>query len=160
MSGARTLVVLRHAHAGPGHGVPDAERELSERGIRDARSAARELSVPDHVICSTATRARQTWRLVGSRLSGQPDVTYESRVYTADPETLLDLVRSTGDDVQTLLLVGHNPTVHMFTHALLADQAPASFPPAALAVIEVSGEWSEVDVTRTNLLHAWSPTPH
>ncbi|MQA08563.1 MAG: histidine phosphatase family protein [Pseudonocardiaceae bacterium] len=156
-----TLIVLRHAHAGQGPGIPDAERELSERGIRDARRAASQLTPPDHVVCSTALRARQTWQQLSSELAAPagPAVDYEPRIYSADTATLLDLVRGTGDEIGTLLLVGHNPTVHEFAHALLAEEAPASFPPASFAAIKLHGPWAELDQTRTRLAHSWTPPP-
>ena len=61
----KTLILMRHSKAEEGPGKPDHDRELSDRGLRDARAAGAWLReeglVPDLVICSTAVRTRQTW---------------------------------------------------------------------------------------------------
>jgi phosphohistidine phosphatase len=137
-----TLLVLRHAKAVAGLGIPDIERRLAERGRRDAEKTGQWLRendlTPDLVLCSTAVRTRETLE----RLAITAKVSYESRIYDNDADTLLSLVSETDDDVRRLLLVGHNPSVHQFVHDL-TGAAPDSFPTCALAVIELPGTWMD-----------------
>ena len=91
----RTLVLLRHAKsAWPD--VPDHERPLAPRGLRDAPAAGRWLRdaayVPDQVLCSTARRARQTWELAELALRDSPPAVFEHRIYGASAAELLDLI--------------------------------------------------------------------
>ncbi|MFC7730956.1 histidine phosphatase family protein [Actinomadura keratinilytica] len=136
-----TLLVLRHAKAAPGGGTPDIERSLTERGRRDAEAAGEWLRgrglTPDLVLCSTAARTRETLE----RLAVPAPVRYESQIYANDADALLTLVRET-DDVRTLLLVGHNPSVHQLVHDL-TGAAPNAYPTCALAVIEWAGGWTD-----------------
>jgi phosphohistidine phosphatase len=139
----RTLIVLRHAKAVAGLGIPDIDRALNDRGRRDAAAAgewlrAQEL-VPGLVLCSTATRTRETL----ARLGVEAGVSFESGIYDNDPDVLLGLVNQVPDDVERLLLVGHNPSVHQFVHDLTGE-APDAFPTCALAVVEVPGPWVDV----------------
>ncbi|MFF5261969.1 SixA phosphatase family protein [Actinomadura viridis] len=151
-----SLIVLRHAKAAAGLGLADIDRPLTDRGRRDAAETGEWLRgggmTPDLVLCSTAVRTRETLdRLVLTTSR----VEYESRIYDNDPETLLSLVREAGEsgvtggsdgsgrEVGTLLLVGHNPSVHQFVHDL-TGRAPEAFPTCALAVIDVPGGWSEL----------------
>jgi phosphohistidine phosphatase len=137
-----TLLVLRHAKAAPGGGTPDIERSLTERGRRDAEAAGEWLRgrglTPDLVLCSTAARTRETLE----RLAVPAPVRYESQIYANDADALLTLVRETDDDVRTLLLVGHNPSVHQLVHDL-TGAAPNAYPTCALAVIEWAGGWTD-----------------
>ncbi|MEU6034414.1 histidine phosphatase family protein [Actinomadura sp. NPDC047616] len=137
-----TLLVLRHAKAVPGGGMPDIERSLADRGRRDAEAAGEWLRdrglVPDLVLCSSAVRTRETLE----RLAVPAAVRYESQIYDNDADTLLTLVREADDDVRTLLLVGHNPSVHQLVHDL-TGAAPDAFPTCALAVIEWEGGWTD-----------------
>jgi phosphohistidine phosphatase len=59
-----TLVLLRHAKAAYPSGVADHDRPLAPRGIREAELAGdwlrANLPTIDEVLCSTATRTRQT----------------------------------------------------------------------------------------------------
>jgi len=125
----RTLVLLRHSKADHPSGTPDEQRPLTARGHADAGAAGAWLARgglrPDLVICSPAKRTRQTWHGVAVALAGDaaPQVHYEQDVYDGGPDKLLALVRQAGDDVRTLLLIGHNPSVSMLS-SLLDPTAP------------------------------------
>ena len=68
---------------------------------------------------------------------------HEPVIYANDPDELLGLVAEAPEDAGTLLLVGHNPSVHQFVHDLTGE-SPATFPTCALAVIALPGAWREV----------------
>ncbi len=138
-----TLIVLRHAKAVAGFGTADIDRVLNDRGRRDAAAAGEWLRanglVPDRVLCSPAARTRETLDL----LAVDAPADHEPVIYANDPDELLGLVAEAPEDAGTLLLVGHNPSVHQFVHELTGE-APDTFPTCALAVIDLPGAWSEV----------------
>lgn len=137
-----TLIVLRHAKAVAGLGTSDIDRTLNDRGRRDAAATGDWLRagdlVPDHVLCSTSARTRETLAL----LSLDAAVSFEPGIYGNDPDHLLTLVAEAPEDAGRLLLVGHNPSVHQLVHDL-TGQAPDSFPTCALAVVELPGPWAD-----------------
>ena len=130
---ARQLIVLRHAKSAWPDGVPDHDRPLAGRGRRDAPAAGRWLAesghVPDRVLCSTAQRARETWKLAEAELGTHPKTVYEDRVYGASAAELLDLAHEMPESVQTLMLVGHDPAMRELTLDLASPTQPAA--PAA-----------------------------
>ncbi|RJL20395.1 SixA phosphatase family protein [Bailinhaonella thermotolerans] len=147
--GARTLVVLRHAQAADPPGTPDAERPLTGRGERDARDAGAALRgekvVPDLVLCSPALRTRQTTALVLDGLGESPPVAYERALWDNDAEGVLDLLRLTGEETGTLLVVGHNPSMHQIVLDLTGGRETYDgFPPGAFAVIDVASGWESL----------------
>jgi phosphohistidine phosphatase len=139
------LLLMRHAKASPGDGVDDHERPLAPRGTGDATTVGRWLADRvehlDAVWCSTALRARQTWEGVAAELGDAPEATYLRAVYEATPTDLLDLFRAAPREVQTLLVVGHNPTIQELVQVLIGR--PRDFPTGAVAIIEVDGGWSQ-----------------
>jgi phosphohistidine phosphatase len=157
----RQLIILRHAKA-EWPDVPDEERPLATRGLREAPVAGAWLRGrghrPDYVICSPARRTRQTWSLAaealagdrgGGHAAGPSPVDFEQRVYRADVATLLDVLREAPPDAETVLLVGHNPAVHELATTLAGsaegdalERVVEKFPTAALAVLTVPGPWS------------------
>jgi phosphohistidine phosphatase len=148
VASSRQLVVMRHAAAasdgdGGDHGrplTPDGRREAADVGARLARLGAHF----DAVLCSSALRARQTWESLPPGLSGPSEPDFRRSVYHAGAEELLDLLRESGgqgEDVQGLLVIGHNPTVQQLLADLL-DDPPARFRPGAAAVLAVDGPWS------------------
>lgn len=139
-----TLIVLRHAKAEAGLGIPDADRKLTDRGRRDATAAGDWLRanglVPARVLCSPAARTRETL----ARLALDAEAVFEPGIYDNDPNGLLALVSGTPDETGTLLLVGHNPSVHHLVHDL-TGQAPDAFPTCTLAVIDLPpGDWADL----------------
>ncbi|MFB9833299.1 SixA phosphatase family protein [Actinoallomurus acaciae] len=151
-----TLIVLRHAKAASPFGMPDAERPLAGRGRTDATRAGEELRaasrLPDRVICSTAVRTRQT--LDGLALDVPVD--FEARVYDNDAEEILGLLREQADDLGTLLLIGHNPSMHQLVFGLTGG-AGDHFPTAATAVIEFDGAWADLWPGSGRLVSLWTP---
>jgi phosphohistidine phosphatase len=175
----RNLVLLRHAKSAWPDDVPDHDRPLARRGRRDAPAAGRWLGragyVPDHVLCSTARRARQTWQLAQAELAAQPAVSFDPAVYAASADGLLDLVRRQPPTTRTLVVVGHDPALPVLALAVAAAsaasrgqpsaQAPvtafermrAKFPTAAIAVLELAGPWSELAPGRARLTSFVTP---
>ncbi|MQA97246.1 MAG: histidine phosphatase family protein [Streptosporangiales bacterium] len=159
-AGARRLVVLRHAHATSGAGLPDIERPLSERGETEAAAAGAWLAAqalgPDLVICSVARRTRETYGIVERHLTPAPPVAYETRAYEAGLDDLLAVVQETPEEHDTVLLVGHNPGVYQLVLSL-AGGAERGFPPGSAAVIELDREWGYANPGTGRLLTRWAP---
>ena len=154
---------MRHAKAEPG-GETDAVRELAQRGWNDALAAGRWLArsgiTPDAALVSSARRTRSTWLAVAEGGSFEADATYSDSLYTAGPETALDLVRETDDVVTSLLVIGHNPTM-AYLAQLLDDgsgdeeahrEMAVGFPTSALAVFEVTQSWASLDLASARLV--------
>ncbi|MFJ9118439.1 SixA phosphatase family protein [Streptomyces sp. NPDC102394] len=142
----RRLVVLRHAKSAWPAGVPDHERPLAPRGRRDAPAAGRALAetdcLPDLALCSTAVRARQTWELASAQWGTPPPVRRDARLYAAEAADLLDVVREVSPEVETLLLIGHNPGLEDLVLELAGDglddaldEVREKFPTSAIAVL-------------------------
>lgn len=153
---ARTLVLLRHAKAETPGDKPDYARELTDRGLRDAGAAggwlADENLYPELVICSAATRARQTWHGVALALSqavpghAAPEVRYEQALYDGGRTEVIDLLRTVSDDVTAVLVVGHNPTMSDVSMLLRPDDADwDGLKTAGLAVHRTEGSWSDTE---------------
>jgi phosphohistidine phosphatase len=145
----RRLLLLRHAKAASPDGVADHERPLTARGRRNASSVgewlASQMLVPDLVLCSDAVRTRETTDLVLSGLAaddGRVPVRALPDLYYTTVHRVLDLVSETAEDVATLLVVGHEPTTSAVVAAVTGRDV--SIPTAAVAVVELDGDWAEV----------------
>ena len=159
----RRLVVLRHAKSAWPEGVADHERPLAARGLRDAPAAGRALAeadcLPDLALCSTAVRARQTWELASDQWGTPPPVRHDRRLYGADAAELLSVVHEVSAEVETLLLVGHNPGLEELVLDLAGDdlddaleEVRAKFPTSAIAVLAWHGPAWEALAPGTALL--------
>ena len=157
----RRLVLFRHAKSDWSNPrLPDEERPLAPRGLRDAPRmgawlAARGI-VPDKVLVSPAQRAQQTWELARRRLGADvPTETVEMLYAFGDHRPLLEAARRFGGEAQTLMLVGHNEAMHDLAETLArtGDEAQLKrlrkkFPTAAIAVIDLPiDDWRALSPT-------------
>jgi len=152
----RRLLVIRHARAGQA-ADSDAERPLTDEGAVTAEAvgawlAARDLR-PDVALVSSARRAVETWEALARGADWEVAPEVSQALYTAEPESALDLVREAADEARTLALVGHNPTVGSLAQLLDDGQGDSDagtamvtggFPPGAVAVLEHDGDWADL----------------
>ncbi|MET8846564.1 histidine phosphatase family protein [Amycolatopsis sp. NPDC004625] len=157
MDATRWLIVLRHAKSDWSEGLPDHERPLAPRGVRDAPRLGRWLvetgRVPELVVCSAARRTRETWHRVSGELPASPPVEYDDDLYGADVPELLNAARRTPGDVTTLALVGHEPgvsevTLHLAGHGEDTRQVQTKFPTGAAAVLATADPWDALRTAR------------
>ncbi len=154
----KTIFLLRHAKSSWEDGsLSDHDRPLDERGRAAAPRVGAHMQsaghLPDLVLCSTATRTRQTLDAVLSELEMEPAIEFQEDLYLAGPGEMLELVASVSDTVESLLLVGHNPGTGVLAAALSGEGPPeavhlmrAKFPTAGLAIIELSVDrWKDVE---------------
>src|SRR5271165_369583 len=150
----RTLLLMRHAKSAYPAGVTDHGRPLSPRGIREARLAGDWLRshAPriDAVLCSTATRARETLSHTGL----DAPVTFCERLYDAVPGTVIDAINHVDDDVSTLLVIGHEPAIGQVSLGLASAEASnktashqisTKFPTSAIAVLRTGEAWQRLE---------------
>lgn len=153
----RRLMLLRHAKSDWSQaGQRDHERGLSARGQAAAPRIGAHLAeralIPDCVLVSTARRTRNTWKLVADALPACPKIQFDERIYEAEPEDILEVIRDTPASCQSLLVVGHNPGLQdlallLIKHGHQDDlgRLTEKFPTAGLAVIDIPiDDWARL----------------
>jgi phosphohistidine phosphatase len=157
----KTLLLLRHAHAeNPAAGQADVDRPLNEQGSAEARALGSYLkeqgSSVELLLCSAATRAKQTAQLVCDGAGINPITRFEQQIYEASSFQLLELILKIDVDCDFVMLVGHNPAMAELIH-VLTDRA-AQLSPCSLAKIEVeTSDWSEVAEVNGKLVWVLKP---
>ncbi len=141
-----TLMLLRHAKSDWSDlTLADFDRPLNKRGRRAAPLIGRYLRkqdlLPDLVLCSGARRARQTWDLVSAELRSEAPVKFLRSLYLAPPSRLLATLQRQPEEVERLMMIGHNPGMeNLAAHlagagsAKLRARMQEKFPTATLAV--------------------------
>jgi phosphohistidine phosphatase len=179
-SEGRLLWLLRHAKTrkDPPRGGTDHERALTTRGHRDAVALGAHLGsagdrlgfepaeLPGTVLSSTARRTVQTVELVLADMAAPPPVTYLRSLYTASPDDVLGLLGTVDDDVDSVMVVGHNPTAEDLAFSLLAADDPAGrsaidergFPTCALGVYRLEAKrWMDATEGSATLVGLFTP---
>jgi phosphohistidine phosphatase len=143
----KRLLLLRHAKSSwDDPALADHDRPLAPRGRRAAERIGAHLRDEQVeiglVLCSSATRARETLERVGP----PGEVRIESSLYGASAEHLLERVRRVPDEADSVMLIGHNPAMEDLA-ALLTEPdslAGEKFPTGALATLSFTGSWRQL----------------
>lgn len=107
---------MRHAKSDwSGSDTKDFDRPINQRGKKSAVRIGQWMKendfIPEKIISSPAERARQTTRLVVEQLSSLNSemIIYEKELYLADLDTLIEEIQLHKNDINSLMLVAHNP---------------------------------------------------
>jgi phosphohistidine phosphatase len=155
----KRLILLRHAKSGDdGMVARDFDRRLNAKGRRAARAMGRHLKDSglrfDAVVASPAVRVAETLEEVSGGYGPGIVPDWHRNLYLAPAEELLDVVRNTEDDVDSLLLVGHNPGLEELVLLLVPAEAGVGrsaveekYPTASIAEIMLPiAHWGETQV--------------
>ena len=122
----KRLYLLRHAKSSwEEPGGSDMERPLLEKGIKKTRKVIRFLKDRgikiDLMISSPAERAFQTALLVAAGIGYQEDkIQVERKIYDGYYDRILDLIYATSNEIGSLMIIGHNPSItnlaNLFLH--------------------------------------------
>ena len=143
----RKLIVMRHAKSSwADEGQPDHERPLNERGMRDAPRVARRIGElgwqPQLLLSSDARRTRETSRLMLSLWEDGIEATFLPSLYLAGPETLRTAISDVSDEVEVLLVMGHNPGWEQVVQRLSREYVVMKTATAALLEAN-NASWAE-----------------
>lgn len=154
-----TLFLLRHAQPGSAPaGGGDAQRPLTALGRRQAAEVGQRLTLREVglALCSPALRTRQTFEASGL------DCRLEliTGFYGGSTDTMRAAIAEAGEEIGSVLVIGHAPTIPALASELAYASDPAGaeeigrwYPPATLTEIAIEGPWAGLaDGSATGLL--------
>lgn len=162
----RTLLLMRHAKSDwSDDSLKDIQRPLNSRGRKDAPMMGTFikgiLESPDKIICSNAVRARKTAELVAGSCNYKRDIVVEPSLYDSTPGKYIQSINKVPDEVKTLLVVGHNPTVEQLMSALCSgrpNEVSLRMPTASIVSFIIEDRnWNEIELGMCEL--KWFVTP-
>ena len=144
----RRLILLRHGKAERSEpGMQDQTRVLIERGRKDAGKIGAYMAshalIPDRVLLSPAARTRETWKFAAAAFRPEPGAIMSEQLYDATPHAIFAAIKDVPAAVHTLLMVGHNPSLHEVAQMLVAtgdiearERLREGLPTAGLVIVD------------------------
>jgi phosphohistidine phosphatase len=168
------LTIMRHAKSSWAEpGVADHDRPLNERGKRAAPAVATFLHrtyfggndspallpPPDRLVSSTALRALTTAQIVRETFAMPVEqLLLESRLYLAEAELILDVMRGFEESWHHVMIFGHNPGMHEFAENILARANIPKMPTATAVIMAFPHEfWGLADWHEAQLIGYITP---
>ncbi len=153
----KSLYLLRHAKSSWAKaGLSDKDRPLDRRGLHDApmmgeRFSSRGESI-GRIISSPALRAQTTAQMF-AEAAGYPhrDIAIEANLYFLGSGSIHDIILGQDDQLQSIMLVFHNPDITHFVNAIDYEVSIDNVPTSGLIRLNCDLEqwcdWS-IDGTR------------
>lgn len=152
---SRTLVVVRHSKA-ERQAPTDFERRLSDRGRVDGADLGTWLAergvVAEVALVSAAQRTDETWDVVAAAAGWTCRPRLSRTLYLTDEDGVLTQLREVPEDAGTVVVVGHNPTMHALAVWLddgegndaARSAIASSYPTSAATVLDVDVAWADL----------------
>lgn len=146
----KKLILVRHAKSDwsvPGQ--RDFDRELNERGHRDAPRMGKKIAdmgiKPDVFVSSPAARAKMTAEYFAEQFKvDTANIVYNENIYEASARILMNEVNALDDHWTTVLLFAHNPGFSFFAEYLTKAEI-GDMPTCAVVAIDLEvTSWKEV----------------
>jgi phosphohistidine phosphatase len=124
----KTLYIVRHAKSSWDFSeISDKERPLLEKGKKRTKIINdylinNKIQV-DLLISSSAVRARETAKIIAKAIQYTEDrIRIEDFIYFADAERMFDIFYDVPAIIDSIMIVGHNPTVTSFANLFLENK--------------------------------------
>jgi phosphohistidine phosphatase len=156
MDRMKRVYLLRHAKSSwEDRSLADRDRPLAGRGERAAKAVAGHIEAegirPDLVLCSPARRTRETLERIEGAFGDRVEVQFDEALYGASEAELLARLSALPPEVDSVMIVGHNPGLETLALALASAGAERprmeeKYPTAALATIDLpANDWSAIE---------------
>lgn len=153
------LILFRHAKSSWKYPeLSDRERPLNKRGRRDAPKMGKwlknNIEPPEMVLSSPSVRTLATISKAGHEwgLKGENYHT-DQRLFHAGTQELLHIIRSCKDNINSLLIVGHNPGLTELAGQLCPEEAVENIPTSGVFGIKFNTEhWKEATTENAEFL--------
>lgn len=150
------LLIMRHAKTEPFHSDGDFSRELTDKGLHQAKAVAKGLQkmglVPDQIDVSSAQRTKQTCERMLKVFGDKPKVEYYRSLYDNGVQAVFDMLAGCKPKRHILMVLGHEPTVSMACQWL----ASPSSDPATLDLLNLGMSPANVAVFGSSLpFNSW-----
>ena len=148
-----TLILMRHAQAG--EAFRDFTRPLAARGREQAAYQAGPIAERvGHVDLALVSAAKRTKQTLAGLQSGGLSINQsraEKALYGASWLTVLDFLNEVPETTETVLVVGHEPTMSISAARLASDDSPANIElqmgfSTASAAIGRLDSWQQLDI--------------
>lgn len=146
----KSLYILRHAKSSWDEpDKDDVDRALISRGVNDAYLMAKKLKSTlkntDRVISSPANRALHTAVIFSKELDINFDrIEINPNVYEASEAIIIKIIKNLPDDLNNVLLVGHNPTFTNLANRFISPPVD-NIPTAGMVGITFNvSNWNEL----------------
>jgi len=155
----KNLTIVRHAESV----LQDAQyldknRPLTKNGRNDALLMSQRIRdagiKPSKILSSSATRAWETALIIAKTIKYSENLlTKDDRLYLADIHNLVCIIEEQNEDVNNLMIIGHNPGLIELINLLSIKKNANLSTSGAVSLNINTDDWSLITLTNKNSEH-------
>jgi len=152
----RNLYLVRHSKSSwKNLSLNDFDRPLNKRGKKDALLMGDYLTMKkvdiDLIISSPAKRTLETLNLLAEKISFNERVQFEQLLYEANLKKIFSVIRNIDEQIQNVMLIGHNPALTILANYLLKENID-NIPTSGIVAIKFALTWKDISENCGTLL--------
>ena len=156
----KKIMIMRHAKSDwKDNTVRDFDRPLNKRGTLAAPEMGNEIKRlnlrPDLIISSPALRAKMTAEAVAEKIGYTNKIIWDKSYYFAYTGDIFKSIKSLDENIEKLLIFGHNPTWSSIAEKLSGQYF--NMKTAQLVVVEFDGKWKDLKDFACKVVTSISP---
>lgn len=138
----KQLVLMRHAKSDwTDETSNDFDRTLTKRGQKAAALMGKKLKefsiCPDLILSSSAIRAKTTAEIFAEKNGYSKEIILNDDFYFGSGEDIITSIKSVQNNVNLLMIVGHNPIMEDLVAKITIDNQYAMFKTASIVILSV-----------------------
>jgi phosphohistidine phosphatase len=143
----KTLYIVRHAKSSWDFPeLPDVDRPIIETGIYNTKKIVTELNnrnvSVDMMICSHAKRAGETAKIIATGINYPVEkIEVSKQIYQVDRDDIFNLIFGLNDNLDSLMIIGHNPTLTQFANLFLDEKIDLLPTSGVISLSFETGNW-------------------
>ena len=147
----KSITIIRHAQASLGSiNFTDFDRPLNKTGILESELMGNMLlkqrSSYDKIISSSANRAINTMKIIANQIHYKQVIEEKQMIYNSSEYELIDMITQLDNNLQSIIICGHNPTLHRLSQKL-SGQIFHIFPTCSIVKINFDiNNWGAIEL--------------
>lgn len=151
----KKLYIVRHTQKEEEFTKDDYDRDLSPEGLKKGKLIAENFAkknIPiDLIVASPAIRTKKTAEIFADALDYKKSIMYNEVLYMAFVNELFETISYTFDTVDSMLLVGHNPSLTALAITLVGFKEKFE-QGAIMQIIFDCDSWIDISVENAKLV--------
>lgn len=160
---SKKLYLIRHSYAEEPGAKTDFDRLLTMEGLSTVRALGRHLLNedfnPDIVLCSPATRTKETAiNLLEELEMNKLVLKFEDSIYNASIRELFGLLNEIDKKNKQVAVIGHNPAI-TYLGEFLTGESIGNMEPSSIVTISYDlNEWSDLSQGSATFVSYYHPS--
>ena len=159
----KTLFIIRHGKSSWDFPeLSDKKRPLIKKGINRTRKIGKYLAENnikvDLIISSSAVRALETARIIAKAIHyPKEQIEINNNIYESDEESILEIIENLSNEINSVMIFGHNPTFTYFSNYFLKEKLDWLPTSGTVSISFKTDDWSKIESVKRKINFVLSP---